>query len=64
MVQVPEDRSREATDLSKERGGWDEWTGAAAWLAQYYWWHYEFNEDKEFLRTRAYPFMKQVAHFL
>jgi len=51
------------TDLRKERGGWDEWTGAAAWLAQHYWWHYSFSEDKEFLRTRAYPFMKQVAQF-
>lgn len=50
-------------DLRKERGGWDEWTGAAAWLAQHYWWHYEFSEDEEFLRKRAYPFMKEVALF-
>jgi alpha-L-fucosidase 2 len=51
------------TDLSKERGGWDEWTGAAAWLAKHYWWHYEFAGDEEFLRERAYPFMKEVALF-
>ena len=50
-------------DLSKERGGWDEWTGAAAWLAQHYWWHYEFSGNEEFLRDRAYPFMKEVALF-
>ncbi len=47
----------------KVEPGWDEWTGAAAWLAQHYWWHYEFNGDKKFLLTRAYPFMKQVALF-
>jgi alpha-L-fucosidase 2 len=51
------------TDLRKERGGWDEWTGAAAWLAQHYWWHYEFSGDVEFLRERAYPFIKEVALF-
>ncbi len=50
-------------DLRKERGGWDEWTGAAAWLAQHYWWHYGFSGDVEFLRERAYPFMKEVALF-
>lgn len=50
-------------NLETEPGGWDEWTGAAAWLAQHYWWHYEFSEDKEFLRTRAYPYLKEVALF-
>jgi alpha-L-fucosidase 2 len=50
-------------DLSKERGGWDEWTGAAAWLAQHYWWHYEFSGDVEFLQERVYPFIKEVALF-
>lgn len=47
----------------KTQGGWSEWTGAAAWLAQHYWWRYEFSEDKAFLVQTAYPFMKQVAEF-
>lgn len=42
---------------------WDDWTGAAAWIAQHYWWHYEFTCDEEFLRDRAYPFLKEVALF-
>jgi len=32
-------------------------------LAQHYWWHYEFSGDEEFLRSRAYPFIKGVAQF-
>jgi len=47
----------------KTEPGWDEWTGAAGWLAQHYWWHYEFTGDKEFLRHRAYPLIKEVALF-
>lgn len=46
-----------------EAPGWDLWTGAAAWLAQHYWWHYEFTGDEVFLKDRAYPFMHQVALF-
>ena len=46
-----------------EAPGWDVWTGAAAWLAQHYWWHYEYTGDEEFLRERCYPFMRQVALF-
>jgi alpha-L-fucosidase 2 len=51
------------TDLRIERGGWDEWTAAAAWLAHHYWLHYEYGGDLDFLHTRAYPFMKDVALF-
>ncbi len=35
----------------------------AAWLAEHVWWHYEFTGDVEFLRRRAYPFLKGVAEF-
>jgi alpha-L-fucosidase 2 len=35
----------------------------AAWLAEHFWWHYEFTGDVEFLRRRAYPFLKGVAEF-
>ena len=46
-----------------EARGWDVWTGAAAWLAQHFWWRYEYSLDKEFLRSRAYPFFKEIAAF-
>lgn len=35
----------------------------AAWLAEHFWWRYEFSDDAEFLRSRAYPFLKGVAEF-
>lgn len=43
--------------------GWDVWIGAAPWLAQHMWWHYEFGGDINFLKDRAYPFIKEVAEF-
>ncbi len=46
-----------------ESYGWDVWTGAAAWLAQHLWWHYEFSGDRAFLKQRAYPFICEVAAF-
>jgi alpha-L-fucosidase 2 len=46
-----------------ESWGWAAWIGAAAWLAQHMWWHYEYGMDTEFLRTRAYPFFKEVVAF-
>lgn len=39
------------------------WTGAAAWLAQHFWWRYEFGLDRDFLRERAYHLLKEVAAF-
>ncbi len=46
-----------------ESWGWAVWLGAAPWLAQHMWWHYEYGLDTEFLRMRAYPFFKEVAAF-
>ena len=46
-----------------ESYGWAVWIGAAAWLAQHMWWHYEYGQDAKFLRRRAYPFLKEVASF-
>lgn len=39
------------------------WTPAAGWLCQHLWEHYQFTRDKEFLKTRAYPAMKEAAQF-
>jgi len=47
----------------KVEPGWDEWLGSAAWLAEHYWWQYEFHGDENFLRQRLYPFIKEVALF-
>ncbi len=46
-----------------ESDGWAVWIGAAPWLAQHLWWHYEFSLDMDFLRERAYPFLREVAAF-
>lgn len=39
------------------------WTEAAGWLASFYYDYYLFTGDKEFLKSRAVPFMKEVALF-
>ena len=36
---------------------------AAAWLTRHFWEHYEFTQDEEFLRERAYPMLKEVSQF-
>ncbi|HJN13835.1 MAG TPA: glycoside hydrolase N-terminal domain-containing protein [Armatimonadota bacterium] len=43
--------------------GWDCWIGAASWLAMHYWERWAFTGDVEFLRERAYPFLKECARF-
>ncbi len=35
----------------------------AAWCAQNLWDHYAFTQDKNYLRTRAYPIMKELCEF-
>ncbi len=47
-----------------ESWGWAAWNGAAPWLAQHFWWHYQFSLDREFLKKRAYPFFKECAAYL
>jgi len=39
------------------------WPGVAAWYGQHFFRHYEYTHDKEFLRERAYPYMKEVCTF-
>lgn len=39
------------------------WTSGAGWIAQHYYDYYLFTKDKEFLRNRALPFLKEVALF-
>ena len=37
--------------------------GAGGWLMQHYWQHYEYTQDIDFLKNRAYPAIKEVAQF-
>ncbi len=39
------------------------WTGAAAWLAQILWQHWEFERDFAFLKEFLYPYMLEIAEF-
>lgn len=37
--------------------------GDAAWIAQNIWDHYAFTQDRDYLRTRAYPIMKELSQY-
>ncbi len=40
------------------------WPSGGAWLSLHFWDHYDFTRDREFLRVRAYPVLKEAAEFL
>lgn len=37
--------------------------GGSAWYAQHFWEHYAFTLDKNYLRNKAYPMMKEICEF-
>lgn len=39
------------------------WTGAAAWISQILWQHWEYSCDMEFLKEHLYPFIVEVGRF-
>ena len=39
------------------------WISGGAWLCQQVWWHYQFSGDKEYLKNRAYPVLKEASRF-
>ena len=45
-------------------GSWGLWPMGGVWLVQHLWEHYTFSGDREFLRQRAYPAMKESAQFV
>ncbi len=45
------------------RAYWGMWPMGAAWACQHLFTHYEFTEDKAYLREYAYPVMKEAATF-
>lgn len=56
-----------ATLTGEAMGGWIQYSMSptvSAWLAQHFYLHYKYSADKEFLKNRAYPYLKDVATFL
>ncbi len=55
-------------DLNNHQiGGWRQYTHSsttAAWLAQHFYWHWQFSQDLDFLQHRAYPYLKEASIFL
>lgn len=55
-------------DLNQEQiGGWHQYTHSAttaAWLAHHFYLHWRYSMDRDFLRERAYPWLKEVSVFL
>jgi len=42
---------------------WGLYPSSAAWLCRHLWDHYDYSRDKNYLRQRAYPVMKEAAQF-
>jgi len=50
-----------------EMGGWIQYSCSptiSSWLSQHYYWQWKYSRDKNFLKQKAYPWVKQVAIFL
>ena len=48
-------------------GGWIQYSfgqSVGAWLSQHFYLHWRYSMDRQFLRQRAYPWIKDVAIFL
>ncbi|NOX65501.1 MAG: glycoside hydrolase family 95 protein [Chlorobi bacterium] len=44
--------------------GWGTSPLAGAWMTLTFWRHYQFTQDKEYLREKAYPLMKEASLFV
>ena len=42
---------------------WGMFTTAGAWMATHLWSHYEYTQDTEYLKNKAYPLLKKTALF-
>lgn len=55
-------------DLENQQiGGWHQYTHScttAAWLSHHFYLHWRYSMDRDFLRERAYPFIRETAVFL
>ena len=45
-------------------GVWGVWPMGSAWLVRHSWEHYQFTQDQQFLRDRAWPQMRGAARFI
>ncbi|WP_455673988.1 glycosyl hydrolase family 95 catalytic domain-containing protein [Phocaeicola sp.] len=48
-------------------GGWIQYAMSqtvGAWLAQHFYLHWKYSADRDFLKERAYPFLKEVATYM
>jgi alpha-L-fucosidase 2 len=51
----------------RQIGGWRQYTHSAttsAWLAQHFYLHWKYSADREFLRQRAYPYLRDTCAFI
>ena len=39
------------------------WPTGGAWLSQHLWWHYQYTNDKDYLKNKAYPILKEASRF-
>lgn len=56
-----------ATLTGVPMGGWIQYAMSptvSSWLGQHFYLHWQYSRDKDFLRDRAYPYLRDVATFL
>ena len=56
-----------ATLKGEPMAGWIQYSfvvTVSAWLSQHFYLHWQYSRDRDFLETRAYPYVKEVAVFL
>ena len=56
-----------ATLKGEPMAGWIQYSlspTVSAWLAHHFYLHWQYSQDRDFLKTRAYPYIKEVAVFL
>ncbi len=55
------------TLLGQPMGGWCQYAlgpTVSAWLGQHFYLHWKYSQDREFLKERAYPYLKDIATYL
>ncbi len=50
-------------DKGKGSPSWANWAMGGAWLSQHLWDHYAYTGDRTYLKSYAYPLMKDAAQF-
>lgn len=56
-----------ATLTGEPMGGWIQYSMSqttGAWIAHHFYLHWKYSADKEFLKEKGYPFVREVATFL